>query len=264
MKIDVQKSVRRAYLIVVGVIASSLSSCGGGGGLDLSGPVITPIDGQWLSDRGASIRFDESFTANRYFNEKYELDADLFDSAAPCELLSGDGSEWRFTANYDNGNVKFYAGDPADENLCFTGVFKSLISLQTRTLSGDTFDTFTNSRVAVRLDFGRWISADNNLELLFFEPSSVDNDDGSKAVTGCVRANGADVINVSGFMNGYDTLHQRNPAIVPLSSGSTGEPVFQSVTFVDVFTLLLVSPSGDAVLVNRVEDADTPLCESPF
>jgi hypothetical protein len=241
--------------------ATLISSCSdGGGGL---GAVITPIDGQWLSESGLSIDFDESFTNTRFFNRSYEIIATLDNSADPCGLDTSVGESIQFETVYDEGTVNFYVGDPQDDVLCLKGVFTDLVTLQVDTVHGDSFDVFNNSRVGVRLDLGMWVSSDRRVEMIFFEPSTVDNDN-TRGVTGCVRFNGTIVDGVTGTLAGFNTVVRQNPTTGPLLSESTGEPVFSSITFVDVFTLSSIQPDGTELTLERVDEQQQTFCDDFF
>lgn len=251
---------RTTLTLVLAWVLFLLNGCGGGSGLDLYSydtPVITPIDGNWVGDSGISLNFDESFTANRYFNRSYALSARLND-AQSVECVAE--STTRFDAIYTSGRVEFYAEDlntldDTSGSLCLTGEFTDLATLVINTVNGEVFDTFRNDRVAVRLDFGGWRSEDGSVEMVFNDPSTIDNDS-SRDAYGCLQESGAEMITVFGSMSGLNVTTRYPPNVAPLFQTDTTRIIYSSVLYTDVFTLSATTPQGQTVIFNRLEEVD--------
>jgi len=221
-------------------------------------PVITPIDGTWTDDSGISLNFDESFTANRYFNSDYELSARLND-ADPVNC--GSESTTRFEAKYISGRVEFYPedtnnlDDAAESSLCLKGEFEDLAALTITTPDNQIFGTFRNDRVAVRMDFGGGRSADGNVELAFNDPATVDNDS-SREATGCVRYSDGEIVSFLGTMFGLTSGTRYPPYTDNVLSSETGQVIYSSILYKDVFTLNVTTVDGQNIVFNRIENTD--------
>ncbi len=240
-----------------------MTACGGS---DIGGviPIVTPLDGQWLTDAGEAMQFGGFSREELHFSEVLSVDVTIENPQFICEGAIADSEFLDLSGFIRAGELELFVPEASSEIPCMTGVFTDLRTLRIDPVGELSERLFQNTRVDVDMAFGLWVSSDSRglLRLKFESPQSVENDSvGVSESNGCVLVSDGDDVNFTGLMNGFDTVNSVNPTIPELVSSEPGNPIlFTQLVFLDNESIRLIDADGHRRSLVRMPDIDETEC----